>query len=131
MASPAFSGPHRGRPASVCQRCLIATDQAGPQPAYRERGLRPRAAAIALQRALAVRPDEYLGGGRPRMAGKRIREVEEETERQLGQGTWTDSLARNPRPAWKAAMRRFVRRRKTTADGYFVIFTDLSRNSLV
>jgi hypothetical protein len=65
------------------------------------------------------------------MAGKRIREVEEETERQLGRGTWTDSLARCPRPAWKAAMRRFVRRRKTTADGYFVIFTDLSRNSLV
>ncbi len=40
------------------------------------------------------------------MAGKRIREVKEETERQLGRGTWTDSLARCPRPARKTATRR-------------------------
>ena len=38
----AFSGPHRGPAISVRADCLVLTDQAGTEPAYRERGLRPR-----------------------------------------------------------------------------------------
>ena len=81
--SPAHA---RGRAASGRQRCLVNTDQADPQPACREWGLRPRAAAIALQRALAVCRNERLGDGRQRMVGKRIREVKEEPGRETGRG---------------------------------------------
>ena len=53
LASPAFSGPPRGRPASVRGRCLTATDHAVTQPAYREWGLRPRARATLNARTPA------------------------------------------------------------------------------
>ena len=42
---------------------------------------------------------DRLGGAQPRMTGERIREVKEETERQLGRGTGADSFTRHPRLA--------------------------------
>mgnify|MGYP003539342469 FL=1 len=92
------------------RRCLITTGQVGTQSAYREWGLRPRAATLALQRALAVRLDEHLGGGQPRMAGERIREVKEEAGRQTGRGTGADSFTRRPRLAQGNADGGYARR---------------------
>ena len=49
-------------------------------------------------------------GGPPRVAGKRIREVKEEPELQLGRGTGADSLARRPRPAQEKTSDRWAPR---------------------
>ena len=52
----AFSGPHRGPTTSVCSACLVTTDQAVTESAYRERGLRPRTRTTRPATARGGRP---------------------------------------------------------------------------
>lgn len=59
----AFSGPHRGPPTSVRDRCLVLTDQAGTGSAHRERGLRPRTRTPHPATARCVRPRAQRAAG--------------------------------------------------------------------
>ncbi len=52
----AFSGPHRGPTTSVRASHLVLTNQAGTEPAYRERGLRPQTRTPRPATARCVRP---------------------------------------------------------------------------